>query len=43
MKIGIADTMFARADMAQFCIDVIKDEAEIERYTKRLVYFASII
>ncbi|MEK6983558.1 MAG: riboflavin synthase [Nanoarchaeota archaeon] len=35
MKIGIADTTFARVDMAQFAIDAIKknSEARIERYT----------
>lgn len=35
MKIGIADTTFARVDMAQFAIDVIKkgSKAEIIRYT----------
>lgn len=34
-KIGIADTTFARVDMADFAIDVIKknSEHEIERYT----------
>jgi len=34
-KIGIADTTFARVDMAQFAIDVIKksSKAEIIRYT----------
>ena len=35
MKIGIADTTFARVDMAKFAIDVIKknSNAKIERYT----------
>jgi riboflavin synthase len=35
MKIGIADTTFARVNMADFAIDVIKknSEHEIERYT----------
>jgi riboflavin synthase len=35
MKIGIADTTFARVNMAEFAIDVIKknSEHEIERYT----------
>ena len=35
MKIGIADTTFARIDMAKFAIDVIKknSNAKIERYT----------
>ena len=35
MKIGIADTTFARVDMASFAIDVIKrnPKAKIERYT----------
>src|SRR3989344_1008703 len=35
MKIGIADTTFARVDMAKFAIDAIKksSDAEIERYT----------
>ena len=34
-KIGIADTNFARVDMASFAIDKIKEnsDAEIERYT----------
>lgn len=34
-RIGIADTTFARVDMARFAIDVIKknSEAKIERYT----------
>ncbi len=34
-KIGIADTTFARVDMARFAIDVIRknSEAKIERYT----------
>lgn len=34
-KIGIADTTFARVDMAKFVIDVIKKKsnAKIERYT----------
>lgn len=35
MKIGIADTTFARVDMAKFAIDAIKEnsDAKIERYT----------
>ena len=35
MKIGIADTTFARVDMAKFAIDLIKknSNAKIERYT----------
>ena len=34
MKIGIADTTFARINMAEFAIDVIKKSGhEIERYT----------
>ncbi len=35
MKIGIADTTFARVDMAKFAIDVIKknSNAKIARYT----------
>ena len=35
MKIGIADTTFARIDMAKFAIDVIKknSDAQIARYT----------
>ncbi len=35
MKIGIADTTFARVDMAKFAIDIIKQnsDAEIVRYT----------
>ena len=35
VKIGIADTNFARVDMASFVIDKIKEnsDAEIERYT----------
>lgn len=35
MKIGIADTTFARVDMAKFVIDVIKknSNAKLERYT----------
>ena len=36
MKIGIADTTFARIDMAQFVLQTLKKEApkaEIERYT----------
>ena len=35
MKIGIADTTFARVDMAKFAIDAIKknSNAKIERYT----------
>ena len=35
MKIGIADTTFARVDMAKFAIDMIKKKsnAKIERYT----------
>ena len=35
MKIGIADTTFARVDMAKFAIDAIKknSRAEIARYT----------
>ena len=35
MKIGIADTTFARVDMAKFAIEIIKknSNAEIERYT----------
>lgn len=35
MKIGIADTTFARVDMAKFVIDAIKKKsnAKIERYT----------
>ena len=35
MKIGIADTTFARIDMAKFAIDAIKknSDAKIERYT----------
>ena len=35
MKIGIADTTFARVDMASFAIDTIKknSNADIERYT----------
>ena len=35
MKIGIADTTFARVDMASFAIDIIKknSKAKIERYT----------
>ena len=35
MKIGIADTTFARIDMAKFAIDIIKknSNAKIERYT----------
>ena len=35
MKIGIADTTFARVDMASFALDVIgkKSKAKIERYT----------
>ncbi len=35
MKIGIADTTFARVNMADFAIDVIKKNSEhkIERYT----------
>jgi riboflavin synthase len=35
MKIGIADTTFARVNMAEFAIDVIKKNSkhEIERYT----------
>lgn len=34
-RIGVADTTFARADMAKFVIDTIKknSDAEIERYT----------
>ncbi|MBI2546370.1 riboflavin synthase [Candidatus Woesearchaeota archaeon] len=34
-KVGIADTMFARIDMAQFAIDTIKKHSKhgIERYT----------
>ncbi|MBI2658122.1 riboflavin synthase [Candidatus Woesearchaeota archaeon] len=35
MRIGIADTTFARIDMAKFAIDIIKknSNAKIERYT----------
>jgi|TARA_Y100000031_G_C8221117_1_gene385981 riboflavin synthase len=34
MKIGIADTTFARVNMAEFAINVIKNSShEIERYT----------
>ncbi|MBI4452204.1 riboflavin synthase [Candidatus Woesearchaeota archaeon] len=35
MKIGIADTTFARVDMASFAIEVIRknSKADIERYT----------
>jgi riboflavin synthase len=33
MKIGIADTMFARVDMGQVAVDSIGEKAEIERYT----------
>ena len=35
MKIGIADTTFARVDMAKFAIGIIKknSNAKIERYT----------
>jgi len=34
MKIGIADTSFARVNMAEFAIDIIKKSGnEIERYT----------
>lgn len=35
MRIGVADTTFARIDMAKFAIDIIKknSDAEIERYT----------
>lgn len=35
MKIGVADTTFARVDMAKFAIDVIKknSDAKIVRYT----------
>lgn len=35
MKIGIADTTFARVNMAEFAIDIIKNNSshEIERYT----------
>ena len=35
MRIGIADTTFARVDMARFAIDIIKknSNAKIERYT----------
>jgi len=35
MKIGIADTTFARVDMASFAIEIIKknSNAKIERYT----------
>jgi len=35
MKIGIADTTFARINMAEFAVDVIKKNSkhEIERYT----------
>src|SRR3989338_1202942 len=35
MKIGIADTTFARIDMTSFAIDAIKknSDAKIERYT----------
>lgn len=35
MKIGIADTTFARIDMAKFAIDAIKrnSDAKMERYT----------
>ena len=35
MKIGIADTTFARVDMAKFVVDIIKknSDARIERYT----------
>ncbi len=35
MKIGIADTTFARVDMAKFAIDIIKknSNAKINRYT----------
>ena len=35
MKIGIADTTFARIDMAKLAIDIIKknSDAKIERYT----------
>lgn len=35
MKIGIADTTFARVNMAKFAIDIIrkKSKAKIERYT----------
>lgn len=35
MKIGIADTTFARINMAEFAIDIIKKNSnnEIERYT----------
>lgn len=35
MKIGIADTTFARVDMAKFAIEVVKkkSDVQIERYT----------
>ena len=35
MKIGIADTTFARVNMAEFAIEVIKKNSKytIERYT----------
>src|SRR3989338_6127035 len=35
MKIGIADTTFARVDMASFAMEIIRknSKAEIERYT----------
>ena len=35
MKIGVADTTFARVDMARFAIDTIKknSDAKIIRYT----------
>ena len=35
MKIGIADTTFARVDMAKFALDIIgkNSDAKIERYT----------
>lgn len=33
MRIGIADTMFARVDMAKAAIEIIGKKAEIERYT----------
>ena len=33
MRIGIADTMFARYDMGKVAVETIADKAEVERYT----------
>lgn len=33
MRIGIADTMFSRVDMAKVAIEAVGDQAEVERYT----------